>query len=89
MQKLFQDQERMTDVLTSQKTLTNGYNTFANEASSPAIKDALMGILSEEHEIQHRVFSEMARRGWYQTEMAEDNKIQQAKTKFSGDTGCC
>ncbi|MBQ3865349.1 MAG: spore coat protein, partial [Clostridia bacterium] len=61
----------------------------ANEASSPAVKDTLLGILTEEHEIQHRVFTEMARRGWYETEAAEENKIEQAKTKFSGDTGSC
>ena len=79
MQNKFQDQERITDVLTTQKTATDGYNTFANEASDPTVKNTLMTILKEEHDIQHEVFTEMSKRGWYQTEAAEDNKINQAK----------
>ncbi len=87
MQKTFQDQERITDVLSTQKSATDGYNTFANEASSPEVKNTLMTILNEEHEIQHQVFTEMNKRGWYQTEAAEDNKINQTKQKFAAD--CC
>lgn len=89
MQKTFQDQERITDVLTTQKNATDGYNTFANEASDPVVKNTLMSILSEEHDIQHEVFCEMNKRGWYQTEAAQDNKINQAKQKFAQDSSCC
>ena len=89
MQKAFQDQERITDVLSTQKTVTSGYNTFANEASDPTVKNTLMSILAEEHDIQHEVFTEMNKRGWYQTEAAQDNKITQAKQKFAADTSCC
>ncbi len=89
MQSTFQDQTRITDVLTTQKNATSGYNTFANEASDPVVKNTLMGILEEEHDIQHEVFTEMSKRGWYQTEAAEDNKITQAKQKFASDASCC
>ena len=88
MQKMFQDQERFTDVLSTQKTATDGYNNFANEASDPVVKNTLMTILKEEHDIQHEVFTEMKNRGWYQTEAAEDNKIDQAKQKFCTDCSC-
>lgn len=35
-QKLFGDREMMEDVLSSQKFVTEGYNTFANECASPS-----------------------------------------------------
>ena len=89
MQNTFQDQQRITDVLSTQKMATDGYNTFANEASDPVVKNTLMSILNEEHDIQHEVFVEMSKRGWYQTEAAEDNKITQAKQKYASDNSCC
>ena len=87
MNNCFQDQERITDVLSSQKTITDSYNTFANEASDPVVMNTLMSILKEEHDIQHEVFTEMNKRGWYQTEAAQDNKITQTKQKFAQDVG--
>lgn len=42
-----------------------------------------MNLLSEEHQIQHDVFTEMQKRGWYQTQQAPADKAQQAKMKFS------
>ena len=60
-QKPFGDREMMEDVLSSQKFVTEGYNTFANECASPAVMSELMNILNEEHQIQHEVFDEMVK----------------------------
>ena len=73
----------MNDVLTSQKFITSGYNASANEAAEPSVKTAFMSILDEEHSIQHEIFLEMQKRGWYATEQAPSQKIQEAKQKFS------
>ena len=73
----------MEDVLSSQKFVTEGYNTFANECASPAVMSELMNILNEEHQIQHEVFDEMVKRGWYQTESAPQKKIDQCKQQYS------
>ncbi len=80
----FGDQQMMDDALSSQKFITSTYNTFANECASSALKSEFMNILSEEHQIQHDIFSEMQKRGWYQTEKADQNKINQAKQKYQG-----
>ena len=80
----FADQQMMDDALSSQKFITSTYNTFANECASSALKSEFMNILSEEHQIQHDIFSEMQKRGWYQTEQADQNKINQAKQKYQG-----
>ncbi len=79
----FTEKEMLTDMLSSQKFVTEGYNTFANECATPVIKSEFMNLLNEEHQIQHEVFLEMQRRGWYQTEAADQNKVNQAKQKFS------
>ena len=41
-----------------------------------------LALLGEEHQIQHDLFVEMQKRGWYQTEPADQAKISQAKGKF-------
>ncbi|NLG92051.1 MAG: spore coat protein [Clostridiales bacterium] len=77
-----QDKEILTDVLTSQKHLTETYNSFANECATPNVRDEFMRILEDEHKIQAEVFDDMKKRGWYPTPAAEQQKIQQAKQKF-------
>ncbi len=77
-----QEQEVFNDVLSSQKFITETYNTFANECVTPNIRSEFMKILTEEHQIQAEVFDEMSKRGWYQIPPAEQQKIQQAKQKF-------
>ena len=67
----FDDKNMMDDALASQKFITETYNTFANECSDPQLKE-------------HEVFTEMQKRGWYQTEPAEQDKINQAKQKYLG-----
>lgn len=85
----YSDKDMTTDVLSSQKHLTDGYNSYANEASCLTVKNTLMSILDEEHKIGHDVFELMNQRGWYPTEAAPQDKITQAKQKFSSYSCCC
>ena len=72
----------MQDALTSQKHVTDTYNTFANECANPTLRDDFLNILNEEHQIQADVFSEMQRRGWYQIAPADQQMIDQTKQKY-------
>jgi len=81
-QSSFGDKDMMTDLLSSQKFETGGYNTSANECACPKLRSDIMNILNEEHQIQSEIFTEMSKRGWYPTEAAEQNKINQVKQKF-------
>lgn len=76
------DKDILMDVLASQKFITDGYNTYANECATPALKTDFMNILNDEHRIQNEVFTEMQKRGWYPTEAADQNKVNQAKQKY-------
>ena len=77
------DREMLTDALSSEKFMTENYNQYANECASPSLMNEFMNLLSEEHQIQHEVFTELQKRGWYPTEPAEEQKIQNAKQKFT------
>ena len=77
------EQEILADLLAGQTMLTAGYNSGACECVNPALKADLMNILNEEHQIQQELLSEMVKRGWYQPEQAEAEKIIQAKQKYS------
>jgi len=79
----------INDVLSSQKFMTSGYNNTANEASEPTVKNTMMSILKEEHQIGHDIFVEMQSRGWYQTEAAPQDKVNQTKSEFSADCQDC
>ena len=82
----FDDRAMITDALSSQKFISEGYNTGANEAAEVTVKNTLMSLLEEEHMIQHDLFSQMQKRGWYQTEAAPQQKIDETRAKFSS---CC
>ena len=79
----FCDKEILNDALSTEKSLTSAYNTFANECANPELRGTLMKLLNDEHAIQFDVFTEMHNRGFYPTPMADQQKIDQAKQKFS------
>jgi len=82
-QQPFNDKDIMTDLLSSQKFVTDGYNTSTNECATPCVRSDMLNILNEEHQIQSDVFSEMQKRGWYPTEAADQTKIKQVKQKYT------
>ncbi len=77
------EQQKMNDLLTTQKFLTSAYNSYCNEAATSAVRSTLTSILADEHRIQEEIFNEMNARGYYPLEKAEENKISSAKQKFA------
>ena len=76
------EKDLMNDVLSSQKFITDTYNTFTNESATPSVRDEFMRILTDEHQIQADVFQTMQQRGWYDIPQAQQQKIQQARQKY-------
>jgi spore coat protein CotF len=81
------DKERINDCLMSQKQITSSYNVYAGECVNPQLRDEMLCILKEEHDIQADLFCQMQTHGWYQVPPAEANKVQQAYQKFSSSQG--
>ena len=77
------DQERMSDLLTMEKKLGNNYDIFASECVNLALRNEFVKELTQSHTTQTELFQSAQSRGWYQTEQAQMDKINQAKTKFS------
>lgn len=80
----FGDREIMEDLLASQKQITAEYNRAANECASSGLQGEFMTLLGEEHQIQMELFQEMQKRGWYPTEAAPQEKVRQARERFTG-----
>lgn len=78
-----QDKELMDDVLTAQKMMTANYSLYANECAGQSLRDDMLNLLREEHEIQADLFYQMQSKGWYSTPPAEQQKVNQTKQKFS------
>lgn len=76
------DKELLEDSLNSQKHIETNYNIWANECVDCCLKDDMMNILKEEHDMQFELFAEMQNRGWYATEAADANKITQTRQKL-------
>ncbi len=81
--QLYTDKEVLGDGLSTQKATTDRFNTTANECAHPQLRDTVLKILEQEHNIQFEVFNMMHQRGMYQTPPAEEKKIKEAKQKFA------
>lgn len=78
----FTDKEILDDILSSQKHITDIYNTFSNECVNQQLQSDMLKILGEEHNMQFTTFGEMQKRGWYNPAQAQAQMINETKTKF-------
>lgn len=81
--QLYTDKEVLGDALTAEKTATDHYNTFANECVHENVRHAILHCLEQEHDIQQDVFCMMHDKGFYPTPAAQEQKVEEAKQKFS------
>jgi len=80
---MFDDKDRLTDVLITEKYIAGGYNHAALEAANSQLLDTFTGILRDVHQIQHEIFLEMNNRGWYQPKTANMNELNQNINKWN------
>lgn len=81
--ELYKEKEILGDALAAQKSATNLFNTFSNECVHEELRSTMLDILADEHTMQQDVFCSMHERGFYPTPDAEQNKIDEAKQKYS------
>lgn len=77
------DQERMADMLTMEKKLSNNYDLFASECVNTALRNEFIKDFTQSHTTQTELFQAAKSRGWYQVEQAPAEKVNQAKTKYT------
>ena len=83
MSGIYTEKEIYGDALAAQKASTNQFNLAANECTHEDVRQTMMKILNQEHEIQKSVFDGMHAAGFYPTPVAEEKKVQETKQKFS------
>ena len=77
------DQERMADMLTMEKKLSNNYDIYASECVNTALRNEFIKDFTQSHTTQTELFQAAQSRGWYQVEQAQADKINQARTKYT------
>ena len=77
------DRDIMEGILLTTKGVCDLYMHGAIESSTPNIKQAFNTALDDSLCMQGRIYKEMSDRGWYATEQAQPQKIQQVKKKFT------
>lgn len=77
------EKEVLNEALSTEKSTTGTYNTFVNECANPQLRSDLMQILNTTHKMQSDIFNEMQSKGMYQLCQADQQKISQAKQKYS------
>lgn len=82
-QKMMTEKEILQDCLSSQKFTTTNLNTFAGECVCEQLRSAFLNILDDEHRIQADIFNDMSSKGWYPTQPADQQQLQQVKQKYS------
>lgn len=77
------DQERITDFLSSEKKMSANYDTFASECVNVPLRDEFIRLFGQSHYTQTELYQTAKSKGWYQIEQAPENKISQAYQKYS------
>lgn len=75
------DRDRLNDLLSYTKYLTNGYNTGLNEMQNPKLHQDVQNILNDIHQMQFILFDQMFRMGWYKMNAADAAEINRADRK--------
>ena len=77
-----QDKELMEQELLTIKGVCDLYLHGALEATTAEVHIAFKDALNESLDIQNKLYNLMKERNWYQTDNAEQTKIDSAKQKF-------
>lgn len=83
MAGIYTEKEILGDALAAQKASTGHFNTYANECEHEDVRQTMLHILNEEHDIQQDVFKMMHAQGYYPTPAAEQKKVDELKQQYS------
>ena len=76
------DQDRIEDMITSEKYLLNAYSSFIPEAACHQLKSVLVDNFSGCAQNQTELFDKMNQLGWYPLKNAPKPEVDAAKQKF-------
>ena len=77
------DQERIPDLILSEKKMSANYDTFASECVNVQLRDEYLKLFQQGHQTQTDLFQTAQQKGWYQVEQAPESKVSTAYTRFT------
>jgi len=77
------DKDIMEGILLTTKGVCDLYMHGSIESSTPNVLQAFKSALNDTLCMQSDIYKQMADHGWYPTEQAQQQKLQQVKQKFS------
>ena len=80
-----EDRDIMEKELLTIKGVCDLYMHGAVESTTSEVHSAFKEALDESLNIQNKLYNLMAEKGWYKTETAEQQKIDQTKQKFNSN----
>lgn len=78
------EKDILQDILVLEKDIVKSYGSYVIESSCPKLRTLLHNNMKAAAGDQFCVFDAMTTRGYYPVEDAPMQKVEQAKTKFSG-----
>lgn len=76
------EHEYLQDALSSQKYICANYNGYASQCVLKNLKDTMLNILQDEHDIQLQLFNELSAKGWYDPQMVTQSQIDLLKSQL-------
>ena len=80
-----EDKDLMEKELLVIKGATDLYLHGAIESTTAEVHEAFKCALNESLDIQNKIYNVMSEKGWYKTDYAEQQKIDQTRKKFQID----
>ncbi len=79
------DQERITDLILTEKKMTSNYDTFASECVDDRLRGEYLKLFTQSHQTQTDLFKAAQAKGWYKVEPAPQSKISETYNKFNAE----
>ncbi len=76
------ENEILEDMLASQQQISVLYNSRVADCKNDTLKNEMLGILREEHNLHTEVYTELTKRGAHTDARAPQNKIDETKREF-------
>ncbi len=78
------EQEQLTDLIFSEKKMSDNYSIWASECTNMKLRDTFLTLLNRSHRTQSDLFTAAQQKGWYTPiPQAQPDMVQQAYQQFS------
>lgn len=80
------DKNLMEDIILLEKGVCDLFMHGAIESSTANVHQTFSSALNNALNMQDMIYDKMSAKGWYQTEQVEQNKVENVKQKYSGQS---